>query len=248
MEPEDRWHSRVLRGARPWLAKARVQAAVAYVAVLGVYAGWFAPASGRDFVPQPAIAGAGLSGSSDSCRAPARQFANVDLVGLGLCHHGRDPFRGLSRRRGAVHAADQSDRGKLRQSRPARHARRHRFRRSRRQSRHPSLGGIGRQLRRSAWLACATTAAGRPATCPSTSCIRPTCCLKYPAMHTLGTSGSRHVIATRVVRHSRAALRTGRGRRAALCRRNARSSDRVGRTVRHDAGTQRPNRRDCAGR
>lgn len=54
-KPEDGRSSRTLRITREALARPGVKVAICYLAVIGLYAGWFAPAPGRQIVPQPAI-------------------------------------------------------------------------------------------------------------------------------------------------------------------------------------------------
>jgi undecaprenyl-diphosphooligosaccharide--protein glycosyltransferase len=96
--PEHRWSSRLLQGARSICAKPGFQTAVAYLAVVGLYAGWFAPASAREFVPRPAIPALVFRDLQILAnRLPANSrvwtwwdlgFAIVDATGFGVYHDG----------------------------------------------------------------------------------------------------------------------------------------------------------------
>lgn len=92
------WLSRLVRGVRSAFARLGFQTAVAYVAAAGLYAAWFAPASGRDFVPRPAIPAPvfrDLQVLSDRLPSDSRMwtwwdlgFAIVDTTGFGVYHDG----------------------------------------------------------------------------------------------------------------------------------------------------------------
>ena len=92
------WIARPLRGVRSAFARLGFQTAVAYIAAAGLYAAWFAPASGRNFVPQPAIPAPvfrDLQILADRLPSNSRMwtwwdlgFAIVDTTGFGVYHDG----------------------------------------------------------------------------------------------------------------------------------------------------------------
>jgi undecaprenyl-diphosphooligosaccharide--protein glycosyltransferase len=95
---QNRWSSRFLRSARSAFAKPWFQTGVAYLAVVGLYTGWFAPASDRAFVPRPAIPAPvfrDLQILADRLPDNSRMwtwwdlgFAIVDATGFGVYHDG----------------------------------------------------------------------------------------------------------------------------------------------------------------
>ena len=110
-----------LRAGAVRIRRPESQTAVAYVAVVALFVGRLrAGVSSQRIRAATGDTGADLPGPADPRPAPARRFANMDLVGSRLRDRGCDRLRRLSRWRRAVHAADQSDRGELRQPRPAR--------------------------------------------------------------------------------------------------------------------------------
>ena len=90
--------SRLVRGVRTAFAKLGFQTLVAYVAAIGLYASWFAPASGMNYVPRPAIPAPvfrDLQILADRLPSNSRMwtwwdlgFAIVDTTGFGVYHDG----------------------------------------------------------------------------------------------------------------------------------------------------------------
>lgn len=90
--------SRLVWGVRSAFARRGFQTVVAYIAAVGLYATWFAPASGRDFVPRPAIPAPvfrDLQILANRLPSNSRMwtwwdlgFAIVDTTGFGVYHDG----------------------------------------------------------------------------------------------------------------------------------------------------------------
>ena len=90
--------SRLERMTQSFICKPAAQTSIAYVAVVAVFFAWFAPVSGRGYVPPPAVPAPvfrDLQALAERLPAKSRiwtwwdlGFAVVDTTGFGVYHDG----------------------------------------------------------------------------------------------------------------------------------------------------------------